>query len=219
MPSKWSKKEISIWGLGMCGGATSPVDAETVGVYLWKVHPGVFGLRKYPAHPDVEVARCALSHCGVAVERKKGKGQFLWMLSSSGRAWFDENRKKIEGYVRSISAIGERRSPTSLVSAGRIYMVVVSRIRSLEGFKQFSANLEANPRRRKHLLSVEDFFCVFNIDEHTPATLYEEARRRVLAAISNLPSSAHERKYVTVIAEEFGDRYQSAIDEMVETGG
>ena len=35
MPEKeWTKKEIVLWGLGMCGGTTGFVDTETVGVFF-----------------------------------------------------------------------------------------------------------------------------------------------------------------------------------------
>src|SRR5437879_1308529 len=69
MASKdWTKKEIVLWGLGMCGGAKGFVDTETVGVFLFEQHPGIFGLKTRPEYPDIDVARVMLA------DAKRNKG-------------------------------------------------------------------------------------------------------------------------------------------------
>ncbi len=235
---EWNKKEIVLWGLGMCGGAKGFVDTETVGVFLFEQHPGIFGLRTRPEYPDIDVARVQLADA----KRNKGPGDPvrviqdtdrrkrearergddkrvlsrdpMWMLNEEGIRWFNEYREEIQGYIESVRKLGERRGRGSVrVTAKRISAAVIERIRKRASFQRFGRNPNAAWTEKD--LSILDFFAVFNIDAHTPENLYQSARTRTLEAVEE---GSAEEAYVKELSVRYGHRYRTYYDDLLAAG-
>ncbi|HBH97411.1 MAG TPA: hypothetical protein DDX89_06470 [Candidatus Omnitrophica bacterium] len=240
MPVKeWTKKEIVLWGLGMCGGTKGFVDTETVGVFLFERHPGIFGLKSHPQYPDIDVARVQLADAKrdkgaddpVRViqdtdDRKRRARQRgddkrvlsrdpMWKLNDEGIHWYNENREAIQRYIDSVTKLGERRGRGSIrVSAKQISAAVIERIRRRPSFAKFTRDLEATYTEED--LPILDFFEVFNIDAHTPENLFQSARTRTLAAVE---TDSVEDKYVIELSRLYEHRYRSYYDELLAQGG
>jgi len=239
MPTKeWTKKEIVLWGLGMCGGTKGFVDTETVGVFLFVRHPGIFGLRTRPEYPDIDVARVQLADAKrdkapddpVRVvqdtdERKRKARQRgdekrvlsrdpMWKLNQEGIRWYEENYADIEQYVDSVSKLGERRGRGSVhVSAKRISAAVIDRIHKRSSFAKFAADPAA--AQTENDLPILDFFAVFNVDAHTPESPFQAARTRTLEAVE---TGSVEEKYVEELSRLYAHRYRSYYDELLARG-
>jgi hypothetical protein len=232
---KWNKKEIVLWGLGMCGGVKGFVDTETVGVYLFESLPGLFGLKKHPQYPDIDVARVQLA------DAKKEKGEAdparviqdtderkarsretghdrrilsrdpMWKLNEEGVRWFNQQRAQIQEYVDSSRRIGERRGPGSIqIKADKISHAILDRIRRRTSFASFSS--DPGRARSEKDLGVLDFFAVFNVDAHTPQIGYEKARTQTLAALGD---GSQEAAYAQTLSKLYGTRYRTYYDEML----
>lgn len=235
---EWTKKEIVLWGLGMCGGAKGFVDTETVGVFLFERHPGIFGLKNHPQYPDIDVARVQLAdakrHKGptdpVRViqdtdERKRKARQGgnkkrilsrdpMWMLNEEGIRWYNENREAIERHISSVAKLGERRARGSVqVTARRISAAVMERIRTRSSFLEFTKNPKAVHTEKE--LPILDFFAVFNVDAHTPELLFQTARTRTLEAVE---SGSAEELYVRELSRLYSHRYRSYYDDLLAEG-
>jgi hypothetical protein len=235
---EWTKKEIVLWGLGMCGGTKGFVDTETVGVFLFERHPGIFGLKNHPQYPDIDVARVQLADAKrdkgpddpVRViqdtdERKRKARQRgsekrvlsrdpMWMLNEEGIRWYNENREAIEGHIDSVSKLGERRARGSVqVTAKRISAAVIDRIHKRSSFQKFTRNPAENYTEKD--LPILDFFAVFNVDAHTPETLFQTARTRTLEA---LETDSVEELYAKELSRPYGHRYRNYYDELLAEG-
>lgn len=235
LPKEWTKKEIVLWGLGICGGTKGFVDTETVGVFLFEQHPGIFGLRTRPEYPDIDVARVQLADAKrdkgpddpVRViqdtdERKRKvreRGDAkrvlsrdpMWKLNEAGIRWFNENRESIQRYIDSVSKLGERRGRGSVhVSAKKISAAVIERIRKRVSFTKFTRDPEANYTEKD--LPILDFFAVFNVDSHTPQNLFEAARTRTLEAVED---GSVEEQYVKELSQLYGHRYRNYYDDLL----
>lgn len=236
---EWTKKEIVLWGLGMCAGTKGFVDTETVGVFLFEQHPGIFGLRTRPEYPDIDVARVQLAdakrHKGpddpVRVvqdtdERKRKARERgddkrvlsrdpMWMLNEEGIRWYNENREEIQRYIKSVSKLGERRGRGSVhVSARKISAAVIDRIRKRLSFTRFARKPEGTYTEKD--LPILDFFAVFNVDAHTPVHLFHAARTRTLEAVED---GSVEEKYAKELLRLYGHRYRSYYDDLLAKGG
>lgn len=236
---EWTKKDIVLWGLGMCGGAKGFVDTETVGVFLFEQHPGIFGLRTRPEYPDIDVARVQLADA----KRDKGPGDPvrviqntderkrkarergsdkrilsrdpMWMLNKDGIRWYDENREAIQRYIDSVKKLGERRGRGAVhVSAKRISAAVIERIHRRSSFPKFAKN-PAGAYTEKDL-PILDFFEVFNVDAHTPENLFQAARTRTLEAVEN---SSVEEMYARELSRLYEHRYRTYYDDLLAQGG
>lgn len=235
---EWNKKELVLWGLGMCGGTKGFVDTETVGVFLFERHRGIFGLRTRPEYPDIDVARVQLADAKrdkgpedpVRViqdtdERKRNarlRGDDkrvlsrdpMWKLNEDGIRWYNENHQEIQRHIDSVAKLGERRGRGSIhVSARQISAAVIDRIRKRPSFSQFAKNVEA--ARSEKDLPILDFFAVFNVDAHTPENLFQTARTRTLEAVE---SGSIEEKYVQALSGLYAHRYRSYYDEVLAQG-
>ena len=236
---EWTKKEIVLWGLGMCGGMKGFVDTETVGVFLFEQHPGIFGLRTRPQYPDIDVARVQLSDAKrdkgpndpVRViqdtdERKRRAREHgnekrilsrdpMWKLNEEGIRWYDQNRDEIQLYIDSVTKLGERRGRGSVhVSAKRISEAVIERIRKRASFARFARNPGGNYSDKD--LPILDFFAVFNVDAHTPESLFQIARTRTLEAVE---SGSIDEKYVIEMSKIYAHRYRTYYDDLLAQGG
>ena len=237
-PKEWTKKEIVLWGLGMCGGIKGFVDTETVGVFLFEQHPGIFGLRTRPEYPDIDVARVQLADAKrdkgaddpVRViqdtdDRKRKARQRgdhkrvlsrdpMWMLNEEGIRWFSENREEIQRYIESVMKLGEQRGRGSVhVSAKKISAAVIERIRKRPSFTKFTRNPEVMHTEKD--LPILDFFTVFNMDSHTPQNLFQAARTRTLEAVED---GSLEEKYVQELSRLYAHRYRSYYDDLLAKG-
>jgi hypothetical protein len=235
---EWTKKEIVLWGLGMCGGTKGFVDTETVGVFLFEQHPGIFGLKNHPQYPDIDVARVQLADAKrdkgpddpVRViqdtdERKLKARQHgnekrvlsrdpMWMLNEEGIRWYNANREAIERHIDSVSKLGERRARGSVqVTAKRISAAVIDRIHKRSSFRKFTKDPAAVYSEKD--LPILDFFAVFNVDAHTPETLFQTARTRTLEAVEN---GSVEEMYVKELSRLYGHRYRTYYDELLAEG-
>ena len=235
---EFTKKEIVLWGLGMCGGTKGFVDTETVGVFLFEKHPGIFSLRTRPQYPDIDVARVQLADAKrdkgpddpVRVvqdtdERKRkatergGRKRVLsrdpmWMLNEEGIRWYNENREHIQRYIESVSKLGERRGRGSVhVSARKISAAVIDRIRRRRSFTRFARNPEATYTEKD--LPILEFFAVFNVDAHTPEQLFHAARTRTLAAVQD---GSVEEKYAKELSRLYAHQYRSYYDDLLAQG-
>lgn len=232
---EWTKKEIVLWGLGMCGGTKGFVDTETVGVFLFEQHPGIFGLKTRPQYPDIDVARVQLADAKrdkgpddpVRViqdtdERKRKARERgddkrvlsrdpMWMLNEEGIRWYNENREPIQRYIESVANLGERRGRGSIhVTAKRISAAVIERIRKRSSFTKFARNPEATYTEQE--LPILDFFAVFNVDAHTPEQLFQKARTRTLEAVED---GSAEEKYAKELSRLYAHRYRSYYDDLL----
>jgi hypothetical protein len=235
---EWTKKEIVLWGLGMCGGTKGFVDTETVGVFLFERHPGIFGLKNHPRYPDIDVARVQLADAKrdkgpddpVRVvqdtdERKREARQHgnekrilsrdpMWMLNEDGIRWFNENREAIAEHIVSAKKLGERRARGSVqVTAKRISAAVIDRIHKRSSFLKFASNPAGDFTENE--LPILDFFAVFNVDAHTPETLFQTSRTRTLEAVEN---GSVEESYVKELARLYAHRYRKYYDELLAEG-
>lgn len=235
---EWTKKEIVLWGLGMCGGAKGFVDKETVGVFLFEKHAGIFCLRNYPQYPDIEAARAALTDAKknrsaddpVRViqdtdERKRKAREHgddkrviskepMWMLNEEGIRWYNENRDAIQRYIDSATKLGERRGRGSVhVSAKRISEAVIERIRKRASFSKFARNPDAAYTDKD--LPILDFFAAFNVDAHTPQNLFQSARTRTLEAVED---GSREERYAKELSRLYAHRYRSYYDDLLAQG-
>jgi hypothetical protein len=233
-----TKKEMVLWGLGMCGGTKGFVDTETVGVFLFERHPGIFGLRAHPQYPDIDVARVQLADAKrdkgpddpIRViqdtdERKMKVRQRgddkrvlsrdpMWKLNEEGIRWYDEHHEAIQLYIDSVANLGERRARGSIrVSAKRISAAVIDRIRKRSSFVKFTRN--PGVVYDEKALPILDFFAVFNVDAHTPENLFQTARTRTLAAVE---SGSVEEMYVKELSRLYGHRYRNYYDELLAEG-
>lgn len=231
----WTKKELVLWGLGMCGGTKEFVDTETVGVLLFQRHPGIFGLRNHPQYPDIDVARVQLADAKrdkgpddpVRViqdtdERKRrarlrgSEKRILsrdpkWKLNDEGFRWYQENRDAIQRYISSVAQVGERRGRGAIhVSPQQISIAVSERIHKRKSFAAFSRDPDAHYTEKD--LPILDFFAVFNVDAHTPEPLFQAARARTMEA---LKEDSVETRYATALSELYGHRYRSYYDELL----
>ncbi|MGB9379497.1 hypothetical protein [Candidatus Binatus sp.] len=238
MKREWTKKEIVLWGLGMCGGSKGFVDTETVGVFLFERHPGIFGLRNHPEYPDIDVARVQLADA----KREKGPDDPIrviqdsderrrrarelgdekrvlsrdpmWMLNADGIRWYEENREEIHEYINSVSKIGERRGRGSVhVSARRISTSVMERVRKRPSFERYAKNTEASYSEDE--LPILDFFAVFNVDAHTPEPLFQSARIRTIEALGD---GSVEERYAEQLSRLYAHRYRTYYDELLAKG-
>lgn len=235
---EWTKKEIVLWGLGMCGGTKGFVDTETVGVFLFEQHPGIFGLRTRPQYPDIDVARVQLADAkrdkgpddpvrviqdtDARKRRARERGDDkrvlsrdpMWMLSEEGVRWYNENREEIQRYIDSVTKLGERRGRGSVhVSAKRISEAVIERVRKRASFEKYARNPTANYSEKD--LPILDFFAVFNVDAHTPEHLFQAARTRTLEAVDD---DSIEEQYVKELSRLYGHRYRTYYDELLAKG-
>lgn len=235
---QWTKKEIVLWGLGMCGGAKGFVDTETVGVFLFEQHPGIFGLRTHPQYPDIDVARVQLADAKrnkgpddpIRViqdtdERKRKARQRgedkrvlsrdpMWRLNDEGIRWYEENHAAIQGYIDSVAKLGERRGRGSVhVSAKRISAAVIDRIHKRSSFAKFTRNPERMYGEKD--LPILDFFEVFNVDAHTPESFFQAARTRTLEAVEG---GSVQEKYVKELSRLYAHRYRTYYDELLAQG-
>lgn len=235
---EWTKKEIVLWGLGMCGGAKGFVDTETVGVFLFEQHPGIFGLRTRPQYPDIDVARVQLADAKrdkgpndpVRViqdtdERKRKARQRgddkrilsrdpMWMLNEAGIRWYNENRDEIQRYIDSVRKLGERRGRGSVhVTVKKISAAVIDRIRKRPSFEKFAKNPGREYTEKD--LPILDFFAVFNVDAHTPENLFQTARTRTLEAVED---GSVEEKYARELSRLYAYRYRNYYDELLAQG-
>ncbi len=231
----WKKKEIVLWGLGMCGGTKGFVDTETVGVFLFERHPGIFGLRTRPQYPDIDVARVQLADAKrdkglqdpIRViqdtdERKRNarlRGDDkrvlsrdpMWKLNEEGMRWYNENHEEIQRHIDSVARLGERRGRGSVhVSPKQISAAVIDRIHKRPSFLKFARNSEASCSERD--LPILDFFAAFNVDAHTPENLFQAARTRTLEAVE--PGSVEER-YAHELSRLYAHRYRTYYDEIL----
>jgi hypothetical protein len=235
---EWTKKDIVLWGLGMCGGTKGFVDTETVGVFLFEQHPGIFGLRTRPEYPDIDVARVQLADAKrdkgpddpVRViqdtdERKRRARERgddkrvlsrdpMWRLNEEGLRWYNETREEIQRYIDSVTKLGERRGRGSVhVSAKRISEAVIERVRKRGSFEKYARNPTANHSERD--LPILDFFAVFNVDAHTPEHLFQAARTRTLEAVED---GSVEEQYVKELSRLYAHRYRTYYDELLAKG-
>lgn len=235
---EWTKKEIVLWGLGMCGGTKGFVDTETVGVFLFEQHPGIFGLRTRPQYPDIDVARVQLADAKrdkgpndpVRViqdtDERKRKARLrgddkrilsrdpMWMLNEEGVRWYNENRDEIQRYIDSVNKLGERRGRGSVhVSPKKISAAVTERIRKRSSFVRYARNPEGAYTEKD--LPILDFFAVFNVDAHTPENLFQAARTRTLEAVED---GSVEEKYARELSRLYAHRYRNYYDELLAGG-
>jgi hypothetical protein len=235
---EWTKKEIVLWGLGMCGGCKGFVDTETVGVFLFEQHPGIFGLRTHPQYPDIDVARVQLADAKrdkgpddpIRVvqdtdERKRKARQRgedkrvlsrdpMWMLNEEGVRWYNGTHQAIQNYIDTVAKLGERRGRGSVhVSAKRISAAVMERIHKRFSFRKFTGNPVATYGETD--LPILDFFAVFNVDAHTPESLFQAARTRTLEAVE---SGSVEEEYVRELSRLYAHRYRNYYDELLAQG-
>lgn len=235
---EWTKKEIVLWGLGMCGGTKGFVDTETIGVFLFEQHPGIFGLRTRPQYPDIDVARVQLADAKrdkgpddpVRViqdtdERKRKARERgdekrvlsrdpMWMLNEEGIRWYDENRNEIQHYIDSVVKLGERRGRGSVhVSADKISAAVIERIRKRPSFARYARKPGASYIEKD--LPILDFFTVFNVDAHTPEHLFQAARTRTLEAVED---GSIEEQYAKELSQLYAHRYRTYYDDLLAKG-
>jgi len=235
---EWNKKDIVLWGLGMCGGTKGFVDTETVGVFLFERHPGIFGLRTRPQYPDIDVARVQLADAKrdkgpedpirvtQDTDERKKKARLLgdakrvlsrdpmWRLNEEGIRWYNENYEEIQRYIDTVAKLGERRGRGSIhVTARQIAAAVIDRIRKRSSFAQFVRNSQAAYSEKD--LPILDFFAVFNVDAHTPENLFQTARTRTMEAVE---TGSVEEKYVQELSRLYAHRYRNYYDEILAHG-
>lgn len=232
---EYTKKELVLWGLGMCGGTKGFVDTETVGVFLFEQHPGIFGLKTRPKYPDIDVARVQLADAKrnkgpddpVRViqntdERKRRARERgddkrvltrdpMWKLNEEGIRWYNGNRECIQRHIDSVAKLGERRGRGSIhVSARKISEAVVERVRKRPSFQRFASDPEGDHSEGD--LPILDFFAVFNVDAHTPERLFQAAQTRTLEAV---PDGSLEARYVKELSRMYAHRYRTYYDELL----
>jgi hypothetical protein len=233
---EWTKKDLVLWGLGMCGGNKGFVDTETVGVYLFERLPALFSLKKYHQYPDIDATRVLLTDWKKAKdapvmvvqdtdERKRqarARGddkrilsrEALWKLNEEGNLWFDRHRDDVGQQVESIANLGVRRGGGTLqATARKISAAVLERIHRRPSFGKFQANPKTTFSEKD--LSILDFFAVFNVDAHTPEPLFEAARTRTLEA---LDEASIEGAYVHDLLRLYAHRYRTHYDEVLAQG-
>ncbi len=234
MKKRWTKKELVVWGLGVCGGDKGWVDTEDVGVFLFRKHPGIFGLRKYREYPNVDVARIQLADAKrdkgtddparviqdtderKREARRRGDEKRVvskdpqWRLNELGRDWFHRNRDAIDIFVSRAASLGARRAAGGKqITTAKISEAVTKRVRARKSFAVFSTT--KSPAE----LSILDFFAVFNVDAHTPSPIFQRERTRTLSALDD---GSTEADYATRLSEQFGDRYRTYYDELLASG-
>ena len=237
-PREWTKKEIVLWGLGMCGGAKGFVDTETVGVFLFEQHPGIFGLKTHSEYPDIDVARVMLADAKrdkgpddpprviqdtdqrKREVRERGEERRVlsrdpqWMLNEEGFRWYNKSKDQIQEYIDSVRKLGERRGRGSIqVTARRISVAVIERIRKRSSFARFTGNPSASYTEKD--LPILDFFAVFNVDAHTPENMFQAARTRTLEACED---GSVEELYAKELSKLYSHRYRTYYDDLLAKG-
>lgn len=222
----------------MCGGTKGFVDTETVGVFLFEQHPGIFGLKTHPEYPDIDVARVMLADAKRDKGRddprrvvqdtddrkreakERGEDRRIvsrdpqWMLNEEGVRWYNENRDEILGYIDSVRRLGERRGRGSVhVSARRISAAVIDRIQRRPSFARFAEDSRKSYTEKD--LPILDFFAVFNVDAHTPESLFQVARTRTLEACED---GSAEEAYAKELSRLYAHRYRTYYDELLAKG-
>jgi hypothetical protein len=138
----------------------------------------------------------------------------MWMLNEEGIRWYNENHEAIEQHIETVAKLGERRGRGSVqVTARRISTAVMDRIHKRLSFLKFCKDPDAVYNEKE--LPILDFFAAFNVDAHTPESLFQTARTRTLEAVA---SGSVEEMYVKELARLYAHRYRSYYDELLAEG-
>jgi hypothetical protein len=190
---KYTKQEVSIWALGMCGGCDGYVNIQDIAVKAFKAYPRLFSLAKYPEYPDIDSCRTVIQHAkktkagAMVTQSALGSSRQNFALAPIGVSWFKKHKSEIERLSAQEVDVGGSSSAES------VKKLVEREVGSIQAYAEFASG--------KKTLRQNDFYKVFNISAGTPRETYERHKTSILAAMSGAP----EYEYIRALAQKFGD--------------